>query len=144
MIDKRLQKVEIEHSKLESEHKQALIDIKNTGREIFICRKEQHDTKQHIETLLREKNIFIHNKEIIQERVKRLNRELLLSVNSKKKIEHELNTVIQNVEDIKKEMKIIEDERDRYNATVQRLEKQVRIYKFYSKTLFYTLFYTLF
>lgn len=127
MIDKRLQKIEIERSKLESEHKQTLIDIKNIEREILICRKEQHDNKQHIETLLREKNILIHNKEIIQERVKRLNRELLLSTNSKKKIEQELNTVIQNVEDIKKKIKIIEEERDRYSATVQRLERQVRI-----------------
>lgn len=55
-----------------------------------------------------------------------MNRELLLSANSKKKIEQELDTVIQSVEDVKNQLKTTETERDRYSATVQKLERQVR------------------
>lgn len=56
-----------------------------------------------------------------------MNRELLLSANSKKKIEQELDTVIQSVENVKNQLKTTETERDRYSATVQKLERQVRI-----------------
>lgn len=56
-----------------------------------------------------------------------MNRELLLSANSKKKIEQELDTVIQSVEDVKNQLKTTETERDRYSTTVQKLERQVRI-----------------
>lgn len=135
-MDKQLQKTETERTKLEHELKQALIDIRNTEHELFSCRKGQLDHKQRIEALLREKNTIARSKENIQDRVKRLNHELVLCQQSRKKVEHELDGVMQIVDEVKRQLEVVEKERDKYNSMVQGLEQQVKCKK---KTFFYTL-----
>lgn len=132
LIDKRLMKAESERSKLERELKQALINVKNTEHNIETCRKEQLEDKQRVEILLREKNTIARSKETANERIKRLNHELLLCGHSKKKIEHELDTLNQTIDDMKKQMEVVEKERDRYSSAVQRLEQQVK-YKLFTR-----------
>ncbi|XP_072750545.1 uncharacterized protein [Anoplolepis gracilipes] len=125
LMEKRLLKTETERAKLESELKQALIDIKNTEHEAQTCRKERLDDKQRIEILLREKNMIARSRETIQERIKRLNHELVLCGHAKTKVEHELDTLTQNIEDIRRQMEIVEKERDKYSLTIQELKKQM-------------------
>ncbi|XP_071574456.1 cilia- and flagella-associated protein 58, partial [Temnothorax nylanderi] len=128
LIDKRLMKAEFERSKLERELKQALINVKNAEHNVQTCRKEQLEDKQRVEILLREKNTIARSKETAFERIKRLNHELLLCGHSKKKIEHELDTLIQTIDDMKKQMEVVEKERDRYSLAVQGLEQQLESY----------------
>ncbi|TGZ48733.1 Uncharacterized protein DBV15_12583 [Temnothorax longispinosus] len=132
LIDKRLMKAESERSKLERELKQALINVKNAEQNVQTCRKEQLEDKQRVEILLREKNTIARSKETAFERIKRLNHELLLCGHSKKKIEHELDTLIQTIDDMKKQMEVVEKERDRYSLAVQGLEQQVK-YKIFTE-----------
>lgn len=117
---------------MERELKQALIDVKNADYEAQTCRKQQLEDKQRIEILLREKNTIARSKETAQERIKRLNHELLLCGHGKKKIERELDTLIQTIDDMKKQIKVVEKERDRYSSAVQGLEQQVK-YKMFTK-----------
>lgn len=126
LTDKRLMKTESERSKLERELKQALINLKNAENSIQTCYKEQLENKQHIDILLREKNTITRSKENAHERIKRLNHELLLCGHSKKKIEYELDTLIHTIDDMKKQMEVVEKERDRYSSAVQKLEQQVK------------------
>lgn len=126
MTDKRLLKAETERAKVEHELKQALIDIKNTEHETQICRKEQLDDKQRVETLLRERNAIARSRETAQERIKRLNHDLLLYGQAKTKIEHELDALTQSVDDVKRQMETVEKERDKYGLTIHGLEQQVR------------------
>lgn len=133
LTDKRLMKAESERSRLERELKQALINIKNAEHNIQTCRKEQLEDKQRVEILLREKNTIVRSKESAYERIKRLNHELLLCEHGKKKIEHELDTLVQTIDDIKKQMEVVEKERDRYSSAVQGLEQQVK-YKIFIYT----------
>lgn len=125
-VDKRLLKTETERSRLERELKQALTDVKNTEYEARTCRKERLDEKQRVEALLREKNTLARGKETAQERIKRLNRELALCEQGKRKIERELDTMTQSSYDMKKQLEAMEKERDRYVLTVQGLERQVK------------------
>lgn len=125
-MDKQLQKTETERTRLEHELKQALIDVRNTEHDVYTCRKEQFDHKQHIEALLREKNTIARSKETVQERVKRLNHELVLCQQSRKKVEQELDTVMHSIDEVKLQKEAVEKERDKYSLMVQGLEKQVR------------------
>lgn len=132
LTDKRLLKAESERSKLERELKQALINVKNAERSIQTCRKEHFEDKQRIEILLREKNTIARSKETAYERIKRLNHELVLCGHGKKKIEHELDTLMQTIEDMRKQMEGVEKEKARYSSAVQRLEQQVN-YKIFTQ-----------
>lgn len=134
LIDKRLLKAEFERSKLERELKQTLNNIKNAERDVQTCHKERLEDKQRIEVLLREKNTVTRSKETAHERIKRLNHELLLCGNGKKKIEHELDMLTQTISDMKKQMAVVVKERDRYSSAVQGLEQQVS-YKIFMKCL---------
>lgn len=125
MIDKRLLKTESERSRLERELKQTLINIKNTEHNIQTCRKQQLEDKQRIEILLREKNTIARSKETAYDQIKRLNHELLLCGHGKTKIEQELNILAQTIDDMKKQMEVVEKERDRYSSAVKALEQQV-------------------
>lgn len=126
LIDKRLMKAESERSRLEDELKQALINVKNAEHNVQTCHKEQLENKQYVESLLREKNTIARSKEIAYKQIKRLNYELLLYGVSKKKIEHELDTLTQTMNDMKKQMEVVEKERDRYSSATKRLEQQVK------------------
>lgn len=125
-MDKRLLKAETERDKVERELKQALINIKNTEHNMQICRKEQLDDKQRVEALLREKNAIARSRETGQERIKKLNHELLLCGQAKAKVEHELDTLTQSIDDVRKQMETVEKERDKYSLTIHGLEQQVR------------------
>lgn len=125
-MDKRLLKTETERAKLERELKQALIDVQNTEHKAQICRKEQLNDKQRVETLLREKNMIARSRETAQERIKRLNHELVLCEHAKTKVEHELDTLTQSIDDVKKQMETVEKERDKYSLAIQGLKQQVR------------------
>lgn len=125
-------KAESERSRLEYELKQALINVKNAEHDFQTCHKQQHEDKQRVEILLREKNIISRSKETAYEQIKRLTHELLLCGHGKKKIEHELDTLTQIIDDIKKQMKIVEKERDKYSSVIQELEQQVK-YKIFIK-----------
>ncbi|KMQ95066.1 putative coiled-coil domain-containing protein 147 [Lasius niger] len=125
LTDKRLLKAETERTKVEHELKQALIDIKNTEHETQICRKEQLDDKQRVETLLRERNAIARSRETAQERIKRLNHDLLLYGQAKTKVEHELDALTQSVDDVKRQMETVEKERDKYGLTIHGLEQQI-------------------
>jgi len=129
-----LLKVESERSRLECELKQTLIIVKNAEHNAQTCRKEQLENKQRVEILLREKNTIARSKETAYERIKRLNYELLLCGQGKKKIEYELDILTQTIDDMKKQMEVVEKERDRYNLVVQRLEKQVKYKTFTQST----------
>lgn len=133
IVDKQLLKTEQERTRLEHELKQALIDIRNTEHEMFTCRKEQLDHKQRIEALLREKNIIARSKETVQERVKRLNHELVLCQQSRKKVENELDTVMHSIDEVKLQLETAEKERNKYSSMVQGLEQQVSCKRFYKK-----------
>lgn len=124
-------KAESEQSRLERELKQALINVKNAEHNVQTCRKEQLEDKQYVETLLREKNTIARSKEIAYERIKRLNYELLLCGLGKKKIEQELDMLTQTMDDVKKQMEVVEKERDRYSSATKRLEQQVK-YKMFT------------
>lgn len=126
MIDKRLMKAESERTRLERELKQALINVKNAEYDVQTCRKEQLEDKQRVEILLREKNTIARSKETAFERIKRLNHELLLCGHGKKKIEHELDTLSQTIDDMKKQMEGVEKERNKYSSMVKGLEHQVK------------------
>lgn len=126
LMDKRLLKTETERAKLERELKQALIDIQNTEHEAQTCRREQLDDKQRVEVLLREKNMIARGKETAQERIKRLNHELLLCGQAKTKVEHELDTLTHSIEDVRKQMETVEKERDKHSLVIQGLKQQVR------------------
>lgn len=126
LTEKRLMKAEFERSRLERELKQVLINIKNAEHDVQTCRKEQLEDKQRVEFLLREKNVIARSKETAHERVKRLNRELLLCGQGKKKIARELDTLTQTIDDLKNQIKDVEKERDRYSSAVQGLEQQVK------------------
>lgn len=132
LIDKRLLKAESEQSKLKRELKQTLINVKNVEHDAQICRKEQLEDKQRIENLLREKNNIVLIKETAYERIKRLDHELLLCGHGKKKMEHEMDTLTQTIDDMKKQMEVVEKERDRYSTAVQGLEQKVK-YKIFTK-----------
>lgn len=125
-MDKRLLKAETERGKLESELKQALIDVQNTEHRAQICRKEQLDDKQRVETLLRERNMIARSRETAQERIKRLNHEVLLCGQAKTKVEHELDTLTQSIDDVKRQVETVEKERDKYGLAIQGLKQQVR------------------
>ncbi|XP_018316721.1 cilia- and flagella-associated protein 58 [Mycetomoellerius zeteki] len=125
LIDKRLLKAESEQSKLKRELKQTLINVKNVEHDAQICRKEQLEDKQRIENLLREKNNIVLIKETAYERIKRLDHELLLCGHGKKKMEHEMDTLTQTIDDMKKQMEVVEKERDRYSTAVQGLEQKL-------------------
>lgn len=125
-------KAESERSRLERELKQALISVKNAEHEAQTCRKQQLEDKQRVEILLREKNTIARSKETAQERIKRLNHELLLCGHGKKKIEHELDTLTQTIDDMKKQIEVVEKERNKYSSMVQGLEQQVK-YKIFTK-----------
>lgn len=125
-MDKRLLKSETQRVRLEHELKQALIDVQNTEHKAEVCRKEQLDDKQRVETLLRQKNMIARSRETAQERIKRLNHELVLCGHARTKIEHELDTLTQNIDDVKKQMETVEKERDKYSLAIQGLKQQVR------------------
>lgn len=137
IVDKQLQKTEIERIKFERELKQALIDNRNTEHELFSCRKDQFDHKQRMDALLREKNTIARSKENIQDHVKRLNHELVLCQQSRKKVEYELDSMTHIVDEVKCQLEVVEKERDKYNSMVQGLEQQVKCKK--KNTFFYTL-----
>ncbi|KYM94520.1 hypothetical protein ALC62_14963 [Cyphomyrmex costatus] len=125
LIEKRFLKAESEQSKLKRELKQTLIIVKNVEHAAQTCQKEQLEDKQRFEILLREKNNIALSKETAYEQIKRLDHELLLCGRGKKKLEHELNTLTQTIDDMKKQMEIIEKDRDRYSTAVQGLEQQL-------------------
>lgn len=126
LTSKRLLKTGTERAKLENELKQALIDIQNTEHEAQSCRKEQLDDKQRVEILLREKNMIARSRETAQERIKRLNHELVLCGHAKTKVEHELDTLTQSIDDVRRQMEMAEKERDKYSQAIQGLKQQVR------------------
>ncbi|KAL6254573.1 hypothetical protein P5V15_014625 [Pogonomyrmex californicus] len=125
LTDKRLLKCESERTKLEQELKQSLINVKNAEYKVQICHKEKLENKQWIDILLREKNAIIRSKENAYERIKRLNHELLLCGHSKKKIKSELDILTETIENTKKQMQVVEKERDKYSSAVQGLEQQL-------------------
>lgn len=122
---KRLLKAETERSRLEQDLRQAVTDVKNIEHEARTCRKEFMDERQRVEVLLREKNTLARGKETAQDRIKRMNRELLLSEHSKRKIERELDILTQSSYEVQKQLEMMEKERDKCNLTVQELERQV-------------------
>lgn len=128
LTDKRLQKTEIERSKIESELKQALIDVHNAEQKTQLCQKEQFDDKQRIELLLREKNTLARHKESAQEQIRQINREQLVCENSRKQLEKELDAALHSVDDVKNQMEAVEKEKDKYIAVGQELEQKVRLY----------------
>lgn len=123
---KRLIKTETERTKLENELKQALIDVHNMEHDAQTCRKEQLDDKQRVEILLREKNMLARSRETAHERIKRLNYELVLCGHAKTKVEHELDTLTQSINDVRKQMEMVKKERDKYSQAIQGFKKQVR------------------
>ncbi|KAL6434920.1 hypothetical protein ACFW04_005231 [Cataglyphis niger] len=122
---KRLLKTETERTKLENELKQALIDVQNMEHDAQLCRKEQFDDKQRIESLLREKNMLARSRETAQERIKRLNHELVLYGHAKTKVEHELDKLTQSIDDVRKQMEMVEKERDKYSQAIQGFKQQI-------------------
>jgi chromosome segregation ATPase len=130
MMEKQLQRVETDRSRVERDLKQSVVDYSNLEHDLFTCRKEQLDLKQRIETLLREKNTIARSRETLQDRMKRTNYELVLCQQSKKKIESQLNAMTLAVDHIKHQMEAVEKERDKCNLTTLGLQRQVS-YRFY-------------
>ncbi|XP_011875433.1 PREDICTED: cilia- and flagella-associated protein 58-like [Vollenhovia emeryi] len=128
LIDKQLMKAESEQSRLGRELKQALINVRNAEHVVQTCRKEQLEDKQRVEILLREKDTIARNKETAYKRIKRLNHELLLCEQGRKKIEQELDTQTKTIDEMKNQIEVVEKERDRYSSTVHGLEKQLENY----------------
>ncbi|XP_015433569.1 PREDICTED: cilia- and flagella-associated protein 58-like [Dufourea novaeangliae] len=125
---KRLQKFESERSSLEQQLKQALATTSNREHELFTLRKQQIDKQQQVDVLLREKNILARTKETLSEHIKKQQHELVVYEYSRRKIEHELDSVTQNVDEIQKEMSIVEKERDKHSFVAQDLALQVENY----------------
>ncbi|XP_011063042.1 PREDICTED: coiled-coil domain-containing protein 147-like [Acromyrmex echinatior] len=125
LIDKRLLKTESEQSKLKRELKQTLINFKNVENDAQTCHKEQIEDKQRIKNLLREKNNIALSKETAYERIKQLDHELSLCGHGKKRIEHELDTLTQTINDMKTQIEAVEKERDRCSTTAQGLEQKL-------------------
>lgn len=125
VAEKRLLKSETERSRLERDLRQVVIDAKNVEHEARACRKEFVDERHRVEALLREKNALARGKETAQDRIKRMDRELLLSEHAKRKIERELDILTQNTYELKTQLETVEKERDKCNWTVQGLERQV-------------------
>ncbi|EGI60162.1 hypothetical protein G5I_11634 [Acromyrmex echinatior] len=128
LIDKRLLKTESEQSKLKRELKQTLINFKNVENDAQTCHKEQIEDKQRIKNLLREKNNIALSKETAYERIKQLDHELSLCGHGKKRIEHELDTLTQTINDMKTQIEAVEKERDRCSTTAQGLEQKRNFY----------------
>lgn len=129
VAEKRLLKSETERSRLERDLRQAVTDVKNIDREARSSHKELVDERQRVEVLLRERNTLARGKETAQDRIKRINRELLLSEHAKRKIERDMDILTQSSYEMKTQLEVAEKERDRCNLTVQDLERQVK-YRF--------------
>lgn len=127
LVEKRLLKSETERSKLERDLRQTITDVKNVEHEAHTCHKEIMDERQRVETLSREKNTLARSKKAAQDRIKRMNRELLLSEHAKRKIERELDALTQILYEVKTHLETVEKERDKCNLTVQGLERQVNL-----------------
>ncbi|XP_014470458.1 PREDICTED: cilia- and flagella-associated protein 58-like [Dinoponera quadriceps] len=125
IAEKRLLKADGERSRLEQDLRQAVTDVKNIEHKARTCRKEFMDERQRVEALLREKNTLARGKETALDRIKRMNRELLLSEHAKRKIERELDTLTQSSYEVKKQLEVVEKERDKCNLTAQELERQI-------------------
>ncbi|XP_032679289.1 cilia- and flagella-associated protein 58-like [Odontomachus brunneus] len=128
LVEKRLLKSETERSKLERDLQQAITDVKNVKHEAHTCHKEIVDERQRIEALSREKNMLARSKKTVQDRIKRINHELLLSEHAKRKLERELDTLTQILYEVKIHLEMVEKERDKCNLTVQGLERQIEGY----------------
>ncbi|XP_070530909.1 cilia- and flagella-associated protein 58 isoform X2 [Cardiocondyla obscurior] len=133
VIDKRLVKAQSERSGLEHKLKQAVINIKDIEHNAEICRKEQFENKQRVEILLREKNTIARNKETALKRIKHLSHELFLCGRNKKKIELEVDTLTQTIDNMRKQTEVVVKERDRYTLAVQELQQQLETYIYENK-----------
>ncbi|KOC62419.1 Coiled-coil domain-containing protein 147 [Habropoda laboriosa] len=125
---KRMQKAENERSSLEEQLKQTLARAKNAEHQMLTFQKQQIEKQQEMDIILREKNILARTKETLGDHIKRLNHEMVVCEYSRRKIEHELDSSMQDVMEAQKQLIAVEKERDKHNMTAQHLARQVEEY----------------
>ncbi|CAK9828131.1 Cilia- and flagella-associated protein 58 [Anthophora retusa] len=125
---KRMQKVENERSSLEEQLKQVLARAKNAEHQMLTFQRQQIEKQQEMDAIIREKNILARTKETLGDHIKRLNHEMVVCEYSRRKIEHELDSTMQDVIETQKQLAATEKERDKHNMTAQHLAHQVEEY----------------
>ncbi|CAK9796574.1 Cilia- and flagella-associated protein 58 [Anthophora plagiata] len=125
---KRMQKVENERSSLEEQLKQILARAKNAEHQMLTYQRQQIEKQQEMDAIIREKNILARTKETLGDHIKRLNHEMVVCEYSRRKIEHELDSSMQDVIETEKQLAATEKERDKHNMTAQNLAHQVEEY----------------
>ncbi|XP_026674723.1 cilia- and flagella-associated protein 58-like [Ceratina calcarata] len=125
---KRLQKLTQERSSLDQQLTQALVDKKNAEHQQAIGRKQLVDKQQEMEIILREKTILARTKETLNDQLKRMQHEMVVCEYSRRKIEHELDSSMQDVMEIEKQLEAVEKERDKHSSTAQHLAQEVEDY----------------
>ncbi|XP_076643190.1 cilia- and flagella-associated protein 58 isoform X2 [Halictus rubicundus] len=125
---KRAQKLEADRSSIDQQLKQTAATMRNREQELFTLRKQQIDKQQQVEILMREKNILARTKENLGDQIKKQNHEIMVCEYSRRKVEHELDTVVVNIANVQKQMSILEKERDRHSLAAQDLAHQVENY----------------
>lgn len=122
---KRIQKYETDKSALEEEVKQLSSKSKNLAHQKISLQKQIAVKQQEMEILLRERNILARTKENLGDQIKRLNHEMLVCEYSRRKIEHELDTSIRDIQDVQLHLAVVEKERDKHNQIAQGLAREV-------------------
>ncbi|CAL7944366.1 unnamed protein product [Xylocopa violacea] len=130
---KRLQKIENERTALEQQLKNTVARVHTAEHQRMMHQKQLMDKQQEMEITLREKNILARSKETLGDQIKRLNHELVVCEYSRKKIEYELDSSMQDVIELQKQLDAMEKERDKHNLTAQQLAQQVENYISQSK-----------
>ncbi|XP_076767182.1 cilia- and flagella-associated protein 58 [Xylocopa sonorina] len=130
---KRLQKIENERSSLEQQLKNTMARAQNAEHQSTMHQKQLMDKQQEMEITLREKNVLARSKETLGDQIKRLNHEMVVCEYSRKKIEYELDSSMQDVIELQKQLDATEKERDKHNFTAQQLAHQVEDYLSQSK-----------
>ncbi|CAK9800095.1 Cilia- and flagella-associated protein 58 [Anthophora quadrimaculata] len=125
---KRMQKVENERSSLEEQLKQVLARAKNAEHQMLTFQRQQIEKQQEMDAIIREKNILARTKETLGDHIKRLNHEMVVCEYSRRKIEHELDSSMQDVIEIQKQLAATEKDRDKHNMTAQNLAHEVEEY----------------
>lgn len=130
-MTKRIQKYEIDKSALEEEVKQLSSKSKNLAHQRISLQKQIAAKQQEMEILLRERNILARTKENLGDQIKRLNHEMLVCEYSRRKIEHELDSSIRDIQDVQLHLAVVEKERDKHNQIAQGLAREVSYYIIY-------------
>ncbi|PBC28999.1 Coiled-coil domain-containing protein [Apis cerana cerana] len=125
---KRIQKYETDKSALEEEVKQLSTKSKNLAHQRISLQKQIAVKQQEMEILLRERNILARTKENLGDQIKRLNHEMLVCEYSRRKIEHELDSSIRDIQDVQLHLTVVEKERDKHNQVAQGLAREVEEY----------------